>query len=445
MKDKALSVIERYQMLTNGATVVVALSGGADSIALVSFLNSIKEDYNIKIIAAHINHGIRGEEAEKDEEFVKDYCHREKIELKILRTSIPDISKQTGESEEECGRRIRYEFFESIDKNAVIATAHTKSDNAETVVFNLTRGATLKGLCGIPEKRGKTIRPLIECSRADIEKYCLENGLSFVTDSTNNQTIYSRNRIRHNVIPELEKINPAFCDAVYRCTSSLKEDQNLLNSLAENTIQKAQINDGYDAVLIRKEHIAIRKRVIANLIFKNCKIYPQQKHIDMVDNILFLQGQIQICENCYIRVKNDVIDFPNYNKKTFFWSVPFDDKNVNTPCGTIKTRLFCDFDYKTIKKNDKDVLDNFVDYDKMIGCCIFRNRKQGDKFTPRGRNVTKSLKKLFNEAKIPVEKRNDIIILSSDDEIFWIEGFGASESVAVTENTKNILEITIGR
>lgn len=445
MKDKALTVIERYHMLTNGATVVVALSGGADSIALISFLNSIKEGYNIKVIAAHINHGIRGEEANKDEAFVEQYCKKENIELKILRTDIPAISKQTGESEEECGRRIRYEFFESINQNAIIATAHTKSDNAETVLFNLTRGATLKGLCGIPQKRGKIIRPLIECSREDIEKYCLENNLSFVTDSTNAQTIYSRNRIRHNVIPELEKINPAFCDAVGRCVSSLKEDQDLLNSLAFNVCKNAKTEDGYNAKLITKEHIAIRKRVVANLVFEACKIYPEKKHIDMIDSILFTQGQVQICNDCYVRVKNGKLDFPNYNNEADFWSIPLGNKKFTTPWGTITTKLFCDFDYKTIKKNDKDVLDNFVDYDKMIGCCIFRNRKQGDKFSPSGRNVTKSLKKLFNEAKIPVEKRSSIVILSNDDEIFWIEGFGASEKAVVTENTKNILEITIRR
>jgi len=445
MESKALAVIERYQMLAPGATVVVAFSGGADSIALLYFLNSKKNDYNINVIAAHVNHGIRGKEADEDENFVKQYCEKISVDLKVLHANIPAISEQTGESEEECGRRIRYEFFESIDKNALIATAHTQSDNAETVLFNLTRGTALKGLCGIPAKRGNIIRPLIECSRQDIEDYCERNELDFVTDSTNSETQYSRNRIRHNVISELKQINPLFTDAVGRCVSSIKQDNELLTSLADVARQNAELENGVNAKLISQEHIAIRKRILAKLIFENCGVHPEQKHIDAADEILSVGGQIQVCTGCFLRVKNGILDFPDYGGELDFWSVPFQQNMTKTPSGIVEIRIINNFEYKCIQKINKDILEICVDYDKIDKCCVFRSRKQGDNFSPHGRKITKSLKKLFNESKIPTEKRNSIIILGNEDEIFWIEGFGSSEKVAVTADTKKIMEITIRR
>lgn len=445
MESKALAVIERYQMLTLGATVIVAFSGGADSIALLSFLNSIKNDYNIKLIAAHVNHGIRGKEANDDEDFVKRYCKKIAVQLKVLHADIPSISKQTGESVEECGRRIRYEFFESIDKNALVATAHTQSDNAETVLFNLTRGTALKGLCGIPAMRSNIIRPLIECSRRDIEDYCKRKELDFVTDSTNSEIQYSRNRIRHNVIAQLEQINPAFTDAVGRCVLSIKQDDELLTSLADIAKKKAEIENGFDANLISLEHIAIRKRVLSDMIFKNCGVHPEQKHIDAADAILHAGGQVQVCSGCYIRVKNGIIDFPNYDEQLDFWSVPFQINVTNTPSGIVDTRIINNLEHNCIQKINKTILDNCVDYDKIDKSCVLRSRNQGDDFSPHGRKITKSLKKLFNEAKIPTEKRNSIIVLANDEEIFWIEGFGPSEKASLTKETQNILEITIRR
>ena len=210
MLDKALSAVEKYNMLSPGAAVIAAVSGGADSMAMLLFLMKISERYSLSLTVAHVNHGLRGEEARRDEEYVRSFCEKNSLRFEVLHADVATLAKQSGETCEECGRRVRYEFFESIDKNAKIATAHTASDNAETMLFNLARGSSLKGLCGIPPVRGNIIRPLIFCTREDIEVFCRENSLDFVTDSTNLTLDYSRNKIRHIAVPALKEINSAF-------------------------------------------------------------------------------------------------------------------------------------------------------------------------------------------------------------------------------------------
>ena len=209
MNKKVTAFIEDNRLLENGDTVIVALSGGADSVTLLHILNSIKELYNLTLRAAHLNHGIRGEEADRDEDFVRKLCESMGVPLDVRREDIPAIAKESGKSEELCGREVRYAFFDALCEQygAKIATAHNRDDHAETVLWNLVRGAGLSGLCGIPVRRGGIIRPLLGCSRAQIEAYCAENQLAYVTDSTNLTAAYTRNRIRLEVMPILRQLN----------------------------------------------------------------------------------------------------------------------------------------------------------------------------------------------------------------------------------------------
>lgn len=445
MKSKAISVIERYQMLKSGATIIVAFSGGADSIALLYFLNLIKEKYNIKLLAAHVNHGIRGQEADRDEEFVKEFCKKIDVDIKVLHCDVPKLARESGESEEQCGRRIRYEFFNSIDKDAIVATAHTLSDNVETILFNLSRGTALKGLCGIPPVRDNIIRPLIECTREDIENYCFKNELSFVTDSTNNETEYSRNKIRHKVIPKLKEINPNLEKSILRCCASINNDDDFLEGQTIKIINQSSLNVGYDKNILKEQHISIRYRVLDRLIYNHCGVYSEKKHLQLCDEILFNDGQVEICRNGYLRVKNGVLDFPDYNKSNSFWCLPFKLGKIETPIGIIETKVLDKKEYELIVKSEKDVFEIFIDYDKMDRNCYFRCRKEGDSFSIPKRKITKSLKKLYNEAKIPLEKRNSIVILADENDIYWIEDFGASDIVSVSETTKKVLQLKIWR
>ncbi len=244
---KALSAVQKYNMLSQNDKIVVGLSGGADSCALLHFLVSLGKEMNLTVSACHINHQLRGAEADRDEQFAVDFCKNLHVPLYILRADVKGEALRQKKSTEQCGRDIRYKFFsETADMlHAKIATAHTASDNAETVLFNLARGSGASGLCGIPPVRDNIIRPLIECTRTDIENYCRENNISYVTDSTNLTDEYTRNKIRLEIIPVLKKINPAFESSISGMTERMKETVDFIDKCAEKALSECLTDKGY--------------------------------------------------------------------------------------------------------------------------------------------------------------------------------------------------------
>ncbi len=234
MITKVKQAVENYNMLSAGSEVTVALSGGADSVAL---LYAMKELGGLRLRAAHLNHMLRGEEADRDEEFCQELCKRLEIPLITERIDIAEIAEKTGESIELCARKQRYAFFERAAAGGIIATAHTADDNLETVIFNLARGTGLSGLCGIPPVRDNIVRPLIYCQRAEIEEYLSKKGQAFCTDSSNSQDAYTRNYIRHNISPLLERLNPAVKQNAVLMCEGLRYDSEYIKSSAAELIK----------------------------------------------------------------------------------------------------------------------------------------------------------------------------------------------------------------
>lgn len=250
MKSKCFSAIAQYGMLEHGDVVVVGVSGGADSMALLHFLHNCADSFGIHVIAAHFHHGIRGEEADRDQEFVRDFCEKNEIPFVTENADIPLKSRQMQMSTEECARACRYEFLQSVCANAKIATAHTNSDSCESFLLNFTRGTGLQGLCGIPAVRENIIRPLIFCSSQDTRDYCLENNISWCEDSSNSNDIYARNAVRLHSIPALKGINAQFEINALRCMRILQSDNEYLN-------QKA--NEAYDDCVSEKEKLLLER------------------------------------------------------------------------------------------------------------------------------------------------------------------------------------------
>ncbi|MEI6578648.1 MAG: tRNA lysidine(34) synthetase TilS [Eubacteriales bacterium] len=441
---KVISTIERYQMLKKGATVIVALSGGADSMALISILKSINDDFGIKIIAAHVNHGLRGTESMRDEKFVIDYCQYTGIELRVLNKNIKEIAENLGEGLEECGRRIRYEFFNSISSDAVIATAHSLSDSMETMLFNLSRGSTLKGLCGIPPVRDNIIRPLIECSRTEIEEYCKQNDIEYVLDSSNFEDVYMRNHIRHNIIPQLKKINPLLDEAFYRCLISINEDEELLEELSSKLLAQATTEGGYNVEILLRSHIALRKRVIASILLAQTGTAAQNKHVQAVEELLLHGGNIQIQKATAVSVKSRVLSFPRKNKLISPWRADFIEGIIELPFKTIEIKIVNRKDLENIQNIHKNILDYCFDYDKIYRIAEIRSRCDGDKIRLKKSNCTKTIKKLFNEKRIPVEDRNKVIIISDGEGLLWIDGFGCADRCGINDETSRVCIIYMG-
>ena len=268
MENKALKTVEKYNMLSYGDKIVIGLSGGADSSALFHFLVSLREKYGLTIIACHVNHMLRGAEADRDESFVRSLCESEGVEFKLLRVDVAAIAQRNKESTEKCGRDIRYAFFDEIASSCggKIATAHTASDNAETVLFNMTRGCGIKGLCGIPPVRDNIIRPLIEVTRSEIEEYCNRNGLKYVDDSTNFTREYTRNKLRLDVVKVLKEINPSFEATVSAMSDRMRIQAEHLDSIARSIMNDAYTDKGYKANLLYSADEAVFSEVIDRLL-----------------------------------------------------------------------------------------------------------------------------------------------------------------------------------
>lgn len=270
LEEKVRNSITKYNLLQKNDSVVVGVSGGPDSMTLLTILLELKEEYNLQIYVAHINHMIR-ENAQKDEEYVKEFCDKNNIRLFIERANIIEKSKQDKKGLEETGRQVRYDFFEKVSKitnSNKIAIAHNLNDKIETIIMNLTRGTGISGLKGIEPKRGKYIRPLIEIERSEIEKYCEERKLNPRIDESNQDNTYTRNKIRNIVIPYIKKeLNSNIINNLNRLSEIVKENEEYLEEITlkryeEILIEKQEKRLEYDTKKFIKQEKLIQKKLI---------------------------------------------------------------------------------------------------------------------------------------------------------------------------------------
>ncbi len=439
LKSKVVKAIEDYSMLQGASKVVVGFSGGADSVCLLHILSELQDEFGYQIIGAHVNHGIRGNEALRDADFAREFCEKLGVEFQLLDVDCISKAKEIGVSVEECGRLLRYDFFYSLaDCNTRIATAHNSNDNAETVLFNLARGSTVKGGGGIPPIRGNIIRPLIYCTRKEIEGYCLENNLHFVTDSTNLCDDYTRNKIRHKILPVLEEINPEAVSNFAFFSSNAREVTEYIQNEALLVIRKADNNDGtYDVATLLDNSFVILREAIVMLFSAYSNRTLERKKIEELCTLLVKSGRIQVYGDVFAEVKKGVFRF--YFNKTkdkpepvCVNSIPFETEfsEYKIKLGTIS---------QSSEKINKKLLDNLIDCDKIVGNVFLRTRIEGDKITLFNRNITKTLKKLFNEMNIPVEKRDSLPVLCDDEGVLWVYSVGVDARCRVDAYSSNII------
>lgn len=440
MTDKVIKTISEHHMISSGDTVGVGLSGGADSVVLFHILVSNKEKLGIsKIKGIHIHHGIRGEEADRDLNFSKELCERFGIEFISFYADVPREAEKTGESIEECARRLRYAFF-SKSGCTKIATAHNLNDNMETVIFNMTRGASVSGLCGIPYVREKYIRPLLDCSRSEIENYLSEKSLDYVTDSTNLCDDYTRNKIRHNILPQLFEINPSFDKAFVNCIDSVKLANDYVLNSAKEMLEKSRIEDGYDCTVFEDCHNAVKNQIVSLILKEQNVKNITKKYIDAVIHISKNGGTANLGGNITANVQQKKLYFGDFEDVDFFsFQVENQNCTVKTPVGTVNIEFLFKKDLQNLNKENMDF---FIDCDKILGELSVRNRTQGDCYCPAGR-VNKKLKKLFNEEKISVNERSKMIILSDECGIVWTEYFGVANRCRVKNNTEKCIKISV--
>ncbi|MBD5130802.1 MAG: tRNA lysidine(34) synthetase TilS [Ruminococcaceae bacterium] len=301
-----------YEMF-NGGTVCAALSGGADSVSLLLALKELSEESGFALAACHLNHGLRGGESDRDQYFCEELCARLGVPLDSRKISVSEYAEK-HESLEETARRVRYDFFREVlgafGGNAVLATAHTANDNAETVLINMTRGTGLAGLCGIPPVRGlgefRVVRPLIYCTRAEVEEFLGARGQDFVTDSTNLLKEYTRNKIRQRVLTEILEINPSALETIGRMTKNLREDNAFLEEMAAKALAENRTERGYNAAELAKLPSPIRSRAVRKILAEG-GIEPSSLRINMAASMLTKRSaRYNPCKDRFFTIRKGV-------------------------------------------------------------------------------------------------------------------------------------------
>lgn len=463
MDKKVLAYIIENNLIESGDRILVALSGGPDSVCLLDILIKLKETLNIEIGAAHLNHMLRGEDALGDEEYVRRICKDLDIPYYIKQVDINKYAKENKLSSEMAGRSARYDFFdEIINKYGFnkIATAHNANDQAETILFRLMRGSGLEGLGGIKVSRdNKIIRPILCLSRDEVEAYIEKQGLNPRIDKTNFEKIYNRNKIRLDILPYIkENFNADIVQTLNRMSTLLQKDNEYLEKEAEKYYEKYCLKSEKHFILKKQlfnKEEAITSRVIRNALVEYSKSnYDfEMKHISEISYLAKKNSGKRVdlpnkiyAENIYgdiyikKRIKKQILDNKleiviNKNdidgKKVEFYNYKIEFSVIDNNKDTLL--------YK------KDPLKKFFDFDLIEDSIVIRKRKDGDKMIPLGMKGSKKIKDIFIDSKIPKEQRDFIPIIEFDNSIAWLTGIKVSEDYKVNNKTKNILMIYIER
>lgn len=447
MTDKALGTIRNYQMLRCGDTVVAAVSGGPDSMALLHFLWRHREELGVSLRAAHFNHCLRGRESERDAALVADWCALHQIPLTVRCEDIALRAERDRQSVELAARQARYELFEQLcrEENTCVATAHHLSDQLETVLLNLARGSGLQGLCGIPPVRGRIIRPLLYCEKREILEYVGQNNIPWRQDESNENRAYRRNLIRHDVVPLLRQLNPSLERSVGKLVWSLTEDEQALDNWAALALRDSQQPDG---VLLGGKLAPLPPAVHSRVWIRFLTDRGLPYDFDTVQRLRRLteagngaeqidgSHRITACDGT-MRLVFRADEVPAFCLPLREGVLPLYGKK------RMEVRLLCGETLENLKKNHKNVLKNWVDCDKISHNAIVRQRRDGDGIELWGRGVRKRLKKLLNEQKIDREAREKLAMIEDGGELVWVEGFGVSERAAVSPATVRALQIDV--
>lgn len=454
--EKVLSIIKKYNLINDNDKIVVGLSGGPDSMTLLHILNRLKETMDIEIYAAHLNHQLRGMKSQEDAIFISEYCKNIGIMCFVKSENVKDYCKENGLSIEEGARILRYNMFEEIKnvtKSNKIAVGHNLNDQAETVLMRLMRGTGLQGLKGIEYIREDgVIRPLLDTKREDIEKYCEEHNLNPRIDESNLETIYTRNKIRLELIPYLsDNFNPSIIESVTRMSSSLKLDNDYLEENSKKIFY--EISDiSKDSVSIdiksyKDLHNAIKQRVlrlgIKEILGDTNSI--EQKHINDIlefEDDSKVNKMLNLPRNLFIYRKNDTILITNkeivneevdfcYNilKEGFF--------KINEINYIIETNLVSIEKYKAMKKDENSIS---FDFNKIKGQISVCSRQQGDKI--KLSNGTKKIKDLFIDLKVPKEERCKVPIIKDEEQVLAVGTLKINENYKINSQTKEVLKIS---
>lgn len=466
MLNKIKNFIDKYNMIQKGDRIVVGVSGGADSVCLFDVLLKLAPVYGHTLFVVHVNHGIRGKEADEDEAYVKKLCLDNQVSFTAIKTDVRAIAVKEGLSEEEAGRKVRYEaFYHCFTENKCnkIAIAHNKNDNAETILFHLFRGSGIKGLTGIQPIRDVIIRPLLNTGRDEIEAYLNENGISYRTDRTNLTSDYTRNKIRHQIISfAKEEINSAAVEHIVSAANKLAEIESYLEKNIEigfrNSVTYLEEKKSYviDINKLKQEDPVLQKGIIRRTLTqlatraKDLETLHVELVLDLMEKqsgkvlnlpygILAMKSYGTIILKTVKRDENQ----PGVKDSKFLT-----EQKLNIPGITYlpQTNQFLRTKLINYKKNmiiPRNGCTKWFDYDKIKNTILVRTRREGDYIQIDSAGNKKKIKSLFIDEKIPRELRELLPLVADGSHIMWVIGGRMSEAYKIDEETKVILEINL--
>lgn len=446
MIDRVQKTIEQYGMLVSGQDVVAAVSGGPDSVAMLDCLLRL----GYRPIVAHLHHGLRGQEADADEDFVRRLAASLHLPIYVKRVDAAALAKKDGVSIEEAGRSARYLFFGDIMGQTGCtrtALAHHRDDQAETVLQHMLRGSGPEGLKGmVPIRDGVFIRPMLYVSRADIFDYCAERGLYYRMDATNADTNYQRNHIRHELLPRLEKYNPKVREALTRTAEIMRdEDACMAEYGGKLYAEMAVLTD--EAISLPIDQLkavpaAMRRRILRRAVSGTGSMRDVgYDHIEGILSLLTGPGSaLQLPGGIRVEVKGKALYFTAEGQEEpcppYAYHLPVPG-SVDVPEAGV--RIVCE--KAAVPSFDENTV--CVDADKVQGSLLIRNRRRGDRFFPYNGPGQKKLKDFLIDEKIPREKRDRIPLITDDQGILWVAGLRSADPYKVDEMTKRLLKLSI--
>lgn len=437
---EVLKILKKYKLTDKNKKLLIGISGGADSVCLSEIVYNLSLKYGFKIILCHLNHNWRGEHSKSDMEFCIKFAKDRNLE--IITETLSENEKQT----ETKARELRYKFFENCKAKTnadAILLAHNKNDRVETLIYRIIKGTGIKGLAGVKEKRENYVRPLINISRNDIEAYCQNNNLTYVTDSTNFDNEYNRNYIRNEILPQFEKINPKYMDAIYNLSVLAEEEETFLEDITkdfENKIKKNGLIETQKFINLPKP---LQKRIILNIYIENNIDYDTKRINETLD---FINKNKNL--NCGLKMSlsKDIWIFVSTSSIEVVKKVEKSDLKINiTKTGEYD---FLNYTFKIEKymgqppeKYPKDEeLKAYVEINEPLDF-VLRCREDGDFIQPLGLNGTQRLKKYLNSKKIKTHQKDSLVFLCKGKEILWSPLYGLNDKIKVVSKPNYVLSL----
>ncbi len=459
--NKVLHTIHTYQMISPGDHVIAAVSGGADSVALLSILCRLKQRWHLTLTVAHLNHMLRGAAAQQDARFVAALAERLGLECIIEDRDVRAYQHQVSCSVQEAARAVRYSFLNELRERLgaqKVALGHTANDQAETILMWLIRGTSAAGLAGIPPVRNKHfIRPLITVTRAEIETYLHQQQITFIPDSSASEQHYLRNKIRHHLIPLLEQIfNPQIVRTVNRLGTLVQQDNEILDSLVQELVASLVPEAENGSLILPVSDIqqypaGLRGRIIKALIARvtNRSRGIYFRHIEALQQLLTATGpakKIQLPDGWTVMREYDALIITREKVPQNYFCYTFDHIPARIIIPELGRTIILsreDFSWSDRTVVLSDHHGNYLDYDRVAAPVTVRNYQPGDRFYPLGLGGSKKLKDFFIDNKIPPRKRHNIPIILFQDNIAWVGGLRIDERFRITPATRNVLKIQL--